>query len=633
MSKLYFRYGKPEGFSAGIDSNREIGFTVPLRELLQNGNDASEEDGNERCNIQIFIEKVKKTDIPCIDKYESSLRRMVEYHKAGNSFNEISEDIVDKIDDALSQDEFTVLHFQDNGKGMNPEILKGLLDDKSIKTRGAGAHGVGHMTALWLSSLNYVLYSSQYEKNGEIHKAFGGLTKLAGFADENSYERGPDGILVQDIPADERKGELEFQNWFPDFIEEKMQKIDNNTGVMVSIIGLIEDWNIEAHEAIAGNFFVAFMENKLAIDIHHNTADIPIQVTIEKSDIERILSKRKSNTRRTGSQVLSGEATYQAWQTVNNFECRNSAKLSNGDEVIYFLDKDSEFPSSASLVRDGMLICRHDKMVTKEFDKLRNNSNYKQFCLVMSLKDENCPELYHLVKQAESSHHNSLEAKKRLPAMKEKRLKEIFKELADHISKELKEISRDGFVMELPFLEIQSKEAEQVGTSSKKPKSQRTSGKKKKEVKRPKKKINKGAGTKRQAPEIASRFLSSENNGKVIYSEERIEVTLKFMPKESINSRDEVFMTFNISSDSDNEESGAPLEIEKLTLDGVEMPPTVEYIAEGDVVMLDKTQINIGKLEETSNYLLKASLIKPKGMKFKFGVEPYFGLKQTQGRG
>ena len=629
MSKLYYRLGKPAGFSSGVLKDKEKGFTVPVRELLQNANDASEEDGNECCHVQIFIEKIKKTDIPCIDEYESYLKMMVDYHKSCNSFNEVSQEMVNKIEAVLKKDEFEIFFFLDNGKGMTPELLTALSDDKSTKEKGGGSHGVGHTTAYWLSSLNYVLYASQYRQDNEIKKAFTGITQLAGFKDENKFGRGRDGALVKKIPEDERIADLEFLDEFPSFIEEKMQKIDNGTGVMVGIVGLNQDWSAEANEAIASNFFVAFMENKLAIDINHNKGEVEIPVSIEKSDIERLLVKRKHFTRKKTNQVLSGEATYQAWQTVNNFESKKIAKLSNGDEVVYYLDKDSEFPSSASLVRDGMLICRHDSMVTKEFDKLRNNSGYKQFCLVMVLKDDNCPELYNLVKNAESAYHNELEIG-RLTDTREKRLKEIFKELSEQISGELEEVSRDGFVMELPFLEIQSTEAEQVGTNTKKPKSQTTNAKKKKENKKSKKKVNKGDGKKREAPEIASRSLSSNNNGKVTYAAERIEVALQFSPEESMNSRDEVFVTFNISSDSDNGESGAPLEIEKLTLDGLEMPPTVQYTVEGDVVKLDKTQINIGRLDETTSYLLKASLLKPQGMHFKFGVEPYFGLKQTK---
>jgi len=628
MSQLYYRLGKPAGFSSGVLKDQSKGFTVPIRELLQNANDSSEEDGNELCHVQIFIEKIKKSDIPCIDEYEESLKMMVDYHKSCNSYNEISQEMVNKIEKVLKQDEFDVFLFLDNGKGMTPELLAALSDDKSTKEKGGGSHGVGHTTAFWLSSLNYVLYASQYRDGYEIKKAFTGITQLAGFKDNNMFGRGRDGALVKTEPEDERVADLEFLDNFPYFIEEKIQSFDRGTGVLVAILGLNQDWNAEANEAIASNFFVAFLENKLAIDIRHNNLANPLNFSIQKSDIERILVERKHLTRKKPNQVLSGEATYQAWQTVNNFESKKIINLTNNDNVTIYLENDSEYPSSACVVRDGMLICRHDSMITKEFNKLRSNSGYKQFCLVIVLKEENCPELYNLVKNGESAYHNELDIG-RLSDVREKRLKEIFMELSNKVAEELEEVSRDGFVIELPFLEIQSRQAEQVGSNTKRPKSQLNKAKKKNAKNKNKKKIKPGKGKKREAPEISSRFLSSNNNGKVSYEDELVEVSLQFNPKESINSRDEVYVSFNISSDSDIDESGAPLEIEHLTLDGVNKEATIKY-RDKDIVKLDKTQINIGKLEKTSTYLLKASLLKPNGMNFKFGVEPYFGLKQKK---
>lgn len=60
MSELYFSYGMGKSFTSMEMANQKSGYANPIRELLQNSLDASREAGNSTCEINIYIETIKK---------------------------------------------------------------------------------------------------------------------------------------------------------------------------------------------------------------------------------------------------------------------------------------------------------------------------------------------------------------------------------------------------------------------------------------------------------------------------------------------------------------------------------------------------------------------------------------------
>jgi hypothetical protein len=115
MSKLYFRAGETEGFTSKKLADKKSGYTNPIRELLQNSLDASKDAGNDKCEINIYIESINKTNIPHIEDYEDTLSVAIEFHKKENSYNHNAEQIVNIIQQELEKDKLKILMFVDNG--------------------------------------------------------------------------------------------------------------------------------------------------------------------------------------------------------------------------------------------------------------------------------------------------------------------------------------------------------------------------------------------------------------------------------------------------------------------------------------------------------------------------------------
>jgi hypothetical protein len=113
MSKLYFRAGETEGFTSKKLADKKSGYTNPIRELLQNSLDASKDAGNDKCEINIYIESINKTNIPHIEDYEDTLSVAIEFHKKENSYNHNAEQIVNIIQQELEKDKLKILMFVD----------------------------------------------------------------------------------------------------------------------------------------------------------------------------------------------------------------------------------------------------------------------------------------------------------------------------------------------------------------------------------------------------------------------------------------------------------------------------------------------------------------------------------------
>ncbi|BAS67189.1 hypothetical protein [Bathymodiolus septemdierum thioautotrophic gill symbiont] len=425
MSKLYFRTGETEGFTSKKLADKKSGYANPIRELLQNSLDASKDADNNKCEINIYIESINKTTIPHIKDYEDTLNTAIEFHKSVDSYNHNAEQIVNTIQQELGKDKLKILMFVDNGKGMSPDILNGLIGERSVKSSegSGGSFGVGHLSPYFLSSLRYVLYASKYKNNDEVIKTlFSGTPILAGFEDDDAT-RGATGRILKSIPENENKPKFIFPTIYPSFIQNKMDKLEA-TGSMVAILGLNKEWDKEANYAIVSNFFYAINKQELIVKIDHDT--------IDKSDIDRLLEKNQDNTRAMDGNILCGSDVYQAWLAVKNNNHKSKIDLDNGDEVCVHIRNNIEANSVIVLIRNGMLIARHDKMLANEINSLRKNEDFEPFSVVINVDDKECPKLFELIKGAENPYHNKLE-KNRLIKKDEKQLKALLKELSEKI--------------------------------------------------------------------------------------------------------------------------------------------------------------------------------------------------------
>ena len=637
MSELYFRLGDMKGFTAIDLADKKEGYANPIRELLQNSLDASREAGNEKCEINIYIEIIKKSQIPHIGEYEKVLKKAIKTAKNRRSYNTNSEQRVKPILGALDEETLKVLMFSDNGAGMRQEQLEAILTGGvSIKEdeRSGGSFGVGNLSSYSLSSLRYVLYATKHKDNTNGTKClFTGSPILAGHEDGEA-QRGNRGRIVRNRPKNEMNPTFVYPDKYPGFVERRMNNL--STGTIVAVLGLSEDWGEEAEYAIVSNFFHALAHDALIINIHQESG----QKTISYDEVDRLMASKKDFKRARGESILSGKTAYQAWQTVKEKNTQKIIKLSNSDRVYVCVKNDSNTDSAIVLVRNGMVIARHDSMLSPDIDALRKDPSLEPFTAVLDVDKKDAPNLFRLVKDAESPYHNRLQAKI-LGNEEEKSLKKLLKELSEEIKKHLKIIERDSFV--LPLFTVPNKAKAQAGGDNKasgqdnraKPQPTPKPPKPKPPEPGPEPGPKPGPKPGPNPPVVIMRNLESKNAVRYTDEGDKWKVRLRIIPINQEDSRDEVYLSMCLSEDNDNEEAKTYLDFIEIEMNGntIEIPDFIDVIRDGKLIQepANRSQVKLGQLEQARQYNITAEVRKPDEIgDMKVALSPILGLRQRK---
>lgn len=611
MSELYFRIGEMEGFTAMDLADKKEGFTNPIRELLQNSLDAAREAGRSPCVVNVYIETIRKDQIPCIRQYEEVLEKGIETARARGSFNANSEQRVAPIKKALAKKELPMLLFSDNGSGMQPKQLDAILSDGvSIKEdeRSGGSFGVGHLSSYMLSSLRYVLYATKYKNGDETKSLFTGSPILAGHEDTNpTAQRGKRGRIVRQKPDSENNPKFAYLDEFPNFIDKKMQSLDS--GTLVCMLGLTEDWGDDAEYAIVSNFFHAIAHTGLSVTVHQNGGKKEISDDV----VNHLIESRKNNLRKRGDDILSGKAVHQAWLAVKEDGTQHDIILANKDKVHVCIKSDSDVDSAIILVRNGMVIARHDCMLSSDMNNLRKDTGFEPFTAVIDVDDRNAPKLFELVKGAESPYHNKLQTKV-LVGTKERGLKKLLKELSEKIKEKLNTIERDSF--SLPLFEVENNEnAHTVGQGGGQSITGTPTKRKRADQKKKKKKRKKRNGEK---PTIPSRSLPVKTAVRYTDNGDKWEVELRATPTAQHNPNEDVYLAFYPAEDTDGQTTRKCLSFGTVTVNGKD----VGEIDPNTPLELD--EFNLDKV-----YDIIAKVKKPGRIgNMKVALVPVFGLKK-----
>jgi hypothetical protein len=404
-----------------------------------------------------------------------------------------------------------------------------------------------------------------------------------------------------------------------------MDKLET-TGSMVAILGLNEQWNNDAEYAIASNFFHAIASGGLEVNIHQNNE----LTKIDDEKLENLLSSKKDKSTARDA-ILSGKNTYQAYQAVQ--KSPNQIKLRNKDTVHIYNANKIESSSCICLVRNGMLIARHDNMLSTHISNLRKNEDFESFIVVIDVDKTDSKNLFRLIRNAENTEHNKLIKKTETPSEDKENIKILFEELSKKIQEHLKEKDRESFNLEIPLLEIPNKAGAQ-GSNTERPRSQ--TPKAKPNFNKPKPPTNKvkttNNGQKRPAPVIVSRSLEAKNSMRMKDKGDVIDIELNITPQK-IEAKDEVYLSMSLAQDRDNDESGSALDFISLSIDGMDkLSEFVEVKQEDGSIEwqeVDKTQIKLGELSEAQTYNIRATLKKPDKVKdIGVALKPFLGLKQ-----
>lgn len=614
MSELYFRIGEMEGFTAMDLADKKEGFTNPIRELLQNSLDASRGAGRSLCEINVYIETIRTDQIPCITQYKEALEKGIQTAKARGSFNANSEQRVAAIQKALTANELPMLLFSDNGRGMPPERIDAILSDGvSIQSKdewSGGSFGVGHLSSYALSSLRYVLYATKYSDGGKTKSLFTGSPILAGYEDANPpAQRGKRGRIVRQKPASENAPQFDYLGEFPDFIADKMQSLDS--GTLVCMLGLTEDWGDDAEYAIVSNFFHAIAHAGLSVTVHKGSN----KKEILDDAVNRLIESRRDKLRTRGDDILSGKVVHQAWQVVKEGGAQHDIMLTNNDKVHVCIKSDSDVDSAIVLIRNGMVIARHDCMLSSHMSNLRKDTSFESFTAVIDVDDQNAPNLFKLIKGAESPYHNKLQAKV-LDDEEEGALKKLLKELSEKIKENLKKIDRDSFT--LPMFEVSNKEnAHIIGQASGQGVTATTTEHKR--VERKKKKTKRKTRNNKK-PAIPSRSLLVKTEARYTDNGDKWKVKLRAIPVAEQKPGEDVYLAFYLAEDADNQVARKCLSFGEVTMNGENVRKTAS-----------KTPLKLSKLDLDNPSTFVAEVKKPRRIgDMKVALVPVFGLKKRE---
>jgi len=621
MSKLYFRLGSMEGFTAGSMADKKEGYANPIRELLQNSLDASREAGNDQCEINIYIEEIPLREIPNLDDYKRVLELAIQTAKTRSSFNKNSQRRVEMIENTLGQKSVKIMMFSDNGIGMSKDGLEAILTGYSRKgaddEKATGSFGVGHLSSYSLSSLRYILYATKHQGcNGNTQTLFTGQPILAGHRDRDGAQRGSAGRIVMRKPQQEDDPAFEYPATVPDFIAPKIDALDN--GTIVIVLGLSENWNDDAEYAIVSNFFHAIAHDALSITVHQNGN----QKTISTDEVERLISLKEMSQHATGGRILSGKSVHQAWHTVKEDDTQKTIELSNSDVVYVCIQSDKNANPTIILVRNGMVVARHDHMLSDHMDDLRKNQDFMPFTAVIDVDQEKAPELFRLVKGAETPYHDKLQ-KKILNSADEKCLKSLLEELSEKIKDHLIEITRDSFVVPLFFAPGKAEEQDE-GSGKTRGQTTRAKPQKDKPKRRKPQKRNGRNGEKRKKPVVVSRDLKAKSAVRYTDAGGEWRVAIRVTP-ESVDDRDHVYLSICLGEDNDNDQPQSYLDFTAVELDGI----AIELDGPEKTPVKNASQADLGRWKRDRSYNIIATVKKPDHIgDMKVALLPILGLKR-----
>ena len=624
-SKLYFPLGDPEGFTSKKLADKPAGYPTPIRELLQNSFDACRKV-EKKCDIRITLVDLPKSDIPHIKDYEQTLEMAIETQKSGNTHNDNAKRVVKRIKDALKAKSLPMLMFSDNGTGMNPSQIDAILSGQSMHDdeAAAGSYGVGNLTSYALSSLQYVLYTSKYrDDGGAIKNLFTGSPILAGHITSNAQRSNRGRIVIKDTPRREERPEYRYLDVFPPALQPQMDMVD--TGTIVTILGLNKLWNQDAEYAIVSNFFHAIANNTMTVRVN-NFGRV---TNIDAQFANRLIEQFKDGKNAMGDAILSGRAVHQVWSAFRGDDHQIDINIGNADLVKVHVCTDPQaYDSTIVLVRNGMLIARHDSMFSDDIKNLRKSGDFEKFTAVIDVDQKSAPTFFKLVKGSEGPYHNRLENNRLIEGGEQQRLKDLFKELTDGIQKYLEPLDRAKF--ELPLFGIPDDQA-----------TAQAPGKPTKTGQAPKAKPVKSTAlaatqskpsdlpkdTKRPKPNIITRQLSARHALRYKDAGNTWQIHMQVTPSQRPKDDDYVYLSVCLAEDSDGDNSiKRALQFESIQINNKPIVISVSAHNHGDA-----STVCLGVLPQGESHTIVAHVQKPKDIQgIQVALQPIFGLKKRE---
>ena len=342
----------------GFDAREGTDDEIVVRELVQNALDAGADQ------VDFTTTQVSVDLIPDIDGYRSAVAAI---HP---DLKETPPAIaaLERIHKAVDAETVTVLLCSDNGTGLGHNEYRRLLSEAMSDKVGdssagkLGSVGVGHLTALNVSDMRYVLYASHGDK-----ALFGGQAILAGQLHDGIHKVAH-GALTTAENVDSFVG-FEPQPADPETVPAWLKSPFVN-GATVAILayqpvgddagspngadpdadgGMLYDGHMHRiFDATAKHFMVALKDNKLSVSYSSD------QITRAHCDLDEVRKRLKHHRHRrsaTRSGYGSGKGAWEAWQTLTEGEV---VPLDNGARL-WFRPTPGEL-TKVTVFRNGMRI-------------------------------------------------------------------------------------------------------------------------------------------------------------------------------------------------------------------------------------------------------------------------------------
>lgn len=443
---LVFQPGQPQGFST-LTTTQWDGKPEPIvRELLQNCLDAAAEIDNKQAEVDFDIRQVPLDQVPGISSYRNHFEEAVSQRQTEPQGRD-EKRVIDRIRRVLARDSVRVLVCRDNGVGLDRDRMRRILTqgNTSKEEGGAGAFGIGHLTAFAGSDLRYMLYAGRWKDDGELHEIASGHAILAsralrngkhnGLGGDGFWLHGEEATLFNPSPYPDRA---------PPLLKEELDRV-TDTGSVVCFTGF-NNFRSKADpvqaivQVAAKNFLVAIWEGKMVVRVR---AESRPETVVTRDTLGEIIEQEKSKKRGAQSgRWLPGAQAYQAWQALKNgglFELKDGTPV----RIRRREARKGRPESRVQVFRNGMWI-------TNMADALepRHFKTCKPFAAVVMVADGKLAEL---VRDAEGPEHRDIE-RSRLSRQDSAELLKRFKKIADELREKVgdeeadDEFTPEGFV-------------------------------------------------------------------------------------------------------------------------------------------------------------------------------------------
>ena len=432
-SKLDFqRQINNKGFiNEHIQDKSASDLEVAVRELLQNSLDA----GANRISMRIV--DIPVYDIPGIEEYRDAFASACEVRESSLETSAVEKRIAEQIDEILEGEIVSVLLCVDNGSGIAAEDMKAVLwsgNTTKAKDGGTGgSFGVGHCSSFKLSNLRYVLYATRSRDNsGNLVELMAGSAVLAEHKTDGKT-RSPEGFYVAELmdrddgqKATYSRPDGQLAHWLNEFTKENLIPA-GATGTIVAIFGLTSETDAvdKICKAAAKNFYIAFAEDKLSLNVKNNAKTDKVT----SNTIEEHMRQLQSNKASPKKGLLRG-----SWAAAQYRTFILGDKIIDNSNAAVKLRKWKQEEYGSSAARD-IAICRNGMWISRnEAPNLLpgNFSETQPFQCVISVKASS--ELDQLVKAAEGPEHIGLAYLKEMPTKDSNRLRELLGEFAEKIT-------------------------------------------------------------------------------------------------------------------------------------------------------------------------------------------------------